>query len=108
MGRSTILTTKGGCSSVAEVLMHEGDRHAPFADRRGDTFHGAEANVAAGEDPGDAGLQQIRVTVARPAPVRPDLGARQDVTALVERDLGWQPPGLRVGADEYEQAAAVV
>ena len=90
---------------VSEVLVDEGDRHASFADRRGDTFHLAEANVAAGENARHARLEQVRVAVELPAPGRAHVGAGQDVAMPVQRDLGRQPRCLCVGADEDEEAA---
>ena len=57
--------------------------------------------------PGHARLQQVRVAVERPVPGRAHVGAGEHVAARVERDLGRQPAGLRVGADEDEQPAGV-
>jgi hypothetical protein len=47
-------------------LVHEGDRHAALADRRGYAPDGAGANVAAGEDAGDARVEEVRVAVVAP------------------------------------------
>ena len=72
--------------------MHEGDRHASLADGGSDAFHGAVADVAAGEDPRDARLEEIRVTVELPSSRGAHVGAGEDVALRVECDLRWEPP----------------
>ena len=57
--------------------------------------------------PGHARLQQVGVAVERPAAGRAHVGAGEHVAAAVERDLGRQPAGLGVRADEDEQPAGV-
>jgi len=52
---------------LPEVLVHEGDRHAAFADRGRDSLHRAEADVAAGEDARHARLEEVRVALDIPA-----------------------------------------
>jgi len=47
--------------SVPQELVHEGDGHAALPDRRRHALHGAQPHVAAGEDAGDAGLQQVGI-----------------------------------------------
>ena len=79
---------------------------SPTAD--GDALDRAQAHVAAREDAGDARFEQVGIAVARPAPGLHHVVAGQDIAARVARDLRRQPLGLRVGADEDEQAAAVV
>src|SRR5436309_5578844 len=98
-------STADSASRFPEILVYEGDRHAPLADRRGDAFDRAEAHVAAREDPGHARLQEVRVPVLPPTPARAQVGSREHVAAPVNSDLRGQPAGLRVGADEDEQAA---
>jgi len=85
--------------------MHEGDGHAAVADRRGDALDRAGADVAAGEDPGHARLEQVRVALERPAARRAHVGAREDVAALVQRDSVGKPAGVGVCADEDEEPA---
>ena len=46
--------------------MHEGDGHAALADRCRDALDGAEPDVAAGEDAGDARLEEVWVPVELP------------------------------------------
>src|SRR5215813_8774795 len=71
------------------------DRRA-FADRRGDTFRGARADVADGEDAGNAGLEASR----------PGALAGEHEASVVEGDgAGAQPTGVRVSADESEEVA---
>ena len=71
--------------------MHEGDRHAALADGGGDALHRARAHVAAREDARHARLEQVRISVERPAARIADIGAGEHVAAPVERDLGRQP-----------------
>ena len=63
-----------GSSVLPEVLVHEGDRHAALADCRRDALHGAESDVAAGEDARDARLEEVRVPVELPRPASPTSG----------------------------------
>ena len=67
--------------------MDEGDRHAALADGGRDALHRAVPDVAAGEDAGDARLEQVRVALELPAPRRSDVRPGQDEAPLVERDL---------------------
>ena len=53
-------------SRLAQVLVHEGDRHAALADRRGNALDRAEAHVAAREDARHARLEQVRVALELP------------------------------------------
>ena len=46
--------------------MHELNRHGTLADRRGNAFDRAGADVSGGEDTGPAGLQQERLPTASP------------------------------------------
>ena len=52
---------------LAEELVHEGDRHAALAHGRGHALDRPGADVAAGEDAGDARLEQVGVAVGLPA-----------------------------------------
>src|SRR5262249_23956524 len=56
-------SSSGGLS---EELVHEGDCHAAFADCCCDALHGAESDVAAGEDARDACLKEVGVAVELP------------------------------------------
>src|SRR3954453_534946 len=85
--------------------MYEGDGHAALADRGGDALDRGGADVAAGEDARDARLEQMRVPLERPATRRAQVRAGEDEALLVQRDVLREPAGLRVGADEDEQAA---
>ena len=85
--------------------MHEGDRHAALADGGGDALHGAEPDVAAGEDARDAGLEQVRVAIGSPRAGGGHVGAGQHVAVVVERDLGREPRRLGIRADQDEEAA---
>src|SRR5204863_2509278 len=75
---------------LAEVLVHEGDGHAPLADRGCNALDGTEPDITAGEDAGHACLEEVRVALERPRSARLGVGAGKDVALLVERDLGRQ------------------
>jgi hypothetical protein len=91
-----------------QVLVDEGNRHAALADGRGDAFDRAQADIAAGEDARRAGFKEIGIAAERPAPGFFQIVAGEDVSARVARDVGRQPRGFRVSADEDEQAAAIM
>ena len=88
-----------------QVLVDEGDRHAALADRRRDPLHRAVADVPAGEDPRDAGLEQVRVAAGLPATPGGRVGAGEDEAVVVERDLRRQPRRLGIRTDQDEEAA---
>ena len=88
--------------------MDEGNRHAALADGRGDAFDRAQSHITAGEDARRAGFKEIGIAAERPAPGFFQIVSGEDVSARVARDVGWQPRGFRVGADEDEQAAAIM
>ena len=71
----------GGTLSVAKVLMYECNRHAALAHRGGDSFHRAEPHVPTREDAWDAGLEEIRVALMRPAIRCTHVGPGEDVAA---------------------------
>src|SRR3954453_5164548 len=70
--------TAGLRAGVAQVLVHERDRHAALADRGRDALHGREPDVAAGEDAGHARLQEVGVALQRPPSRRGDVRAGED------------------------------
>ena len=82
--------------------MDEGDRHAALADGRRNALHRGEPDVAAREDAGHARLEQVRVAIELP-PSRRLRRAGEDEAVGVEGDLGREPAGLGVGADEDGQ-----
>src|SRR4029453_2694968 len=96
----------GHGSEVLQVLMHERDGHAAFADGGGDALDRARSNVTASEDARHARLEQIRIAVARSIRGRRNVDAGEHVAASVARDLAGQPLGLRIRADEDEETAA--
>ena len=71
-------------------------------------FTGLAAHVAAGEDAGHAGLEQVGVAILAPASRLDHRLAGEHVAARVAGNLVRQPGGLGVGADEDEDAAAVL
>src|SRR6478609_5691453 len=87
---------------LPEVLVHEGDGHAPFPHRGCDTLHRTEPHVAAREHAGHARLEQVRIAIELPPSRIANVGAGEDVAATIECDLRRQPRRLRVGADEDE------
>src|SRR6186997_712985 len=96
---------KGEGVGVLQVLVHERDRHASLADRGRHALHRRVADVAAGEDAGNARLEQVRVAVERPPARGAHVRARENEAAAVERDLGRQPRGLGVRPDEDVEPA---
>ena len=63
---------------------------------------GPERTVAAGENAGHAGLEQIGIAVETPAAGGGHVDAREHVAAPVERYLIGQPGRLGIGPDEDE------
>src|SRR5689334_16495730 len=74
---------RSGSRGALQELMHEGDGHAALADGGGDAFDGARAHVAAGEDAGDAGLEEVGVAVLVPVAALDHGLAGEDVAASV-------------------------
>ena len=93
---------------LLQILVDESDRHAALTDRGGDAFHRAQPHIAAGENPGGARFEEVGIAVMRPAPGLHHVVAGQDISSLITSDVRRQPSGLCVGADENEEAAAVV
>jgi len=48
----------GSVQRFLQELLDEGDRHAAFANGRSDALDGAKPDITAGEDAGNAGLQE--------------------------------------------------
>ena len=99
-------TSGRSASRSVQKMVDEGDRHAAFADRRGDALDGTEAHVAAGEHARHAGFQQERIAVELPPAGLDHIAAGQHVAAGIPDDRGGKPIRLRVGADEDEQTSA--
>ena len=99
-------TSGRSASRSMEEMVDEGDRHAAFADGRGHALDRAEPHVAAGEYARHAGLQQEGIALELPPPGLDHVVAGQHVAPRVAGDLGGQPIGFRVGADEDEEASA--
>ena len=71
--------------------MNEGDGHAALADGSGYALDGAEPNVTAREDAGNARLQEVGVAVGRPVPGCSHVGAGEYIPLVVERRLSRSP-----------------
>jgi hypothetical protein len=56
-------------------------------------------------DPGERGLEEVRVSVGLPPTGRGHVGAGQHVAVVVEHDLGREPRRLGVRPDQDEEAA---
>jgi hypothetical protein len=82
----------------SKVFVDELDGGGAFADGRGDAFDRAVADVAGGEDAGQAGLQQQRWSVQGPAlgwpAVAEQVAAGEQETPLVPVDGAGQPAGV--------------
>jgi hypothetical protein len=61
------------------------------------------ADIAGGEDAGQAGLQRARRAGQSPPGAHGQVGSGEDEPVLVAADLGRQPVGARHGADEDHQ-----
>jgi hypothetical protein len=87
--------------------MDELDRDGTFAYRGGDALGRPVSHVACGEDAGEAGLQQHRRTLERPAGgVRPgavEVSPGEHETMIVPLDALAGPPGVWLGSDHHEQ-----
>src|SRR5262249_9222608 len=90
---------------LLQELVHEGDGHAALADRDGDPLHRAAADVAASEDAGDAGLEEVRVATLSPAAGLHHGVSGEQIAALVPCKLRREPGGLGVRPDEDEDAS---
>src|SRR4051794_29472286 len=93
--------------SFREVLVDQGDRHRPLADRAGDALDRACAHVAGDEHAGHGGLEHVRIALEREAR---GLGvrSREDEAALVAADDALEPVRARRGPDEHEHRVDVL
>src|SRR5262249_25129609 len=73
-----------------EIPVDHAYRAGAFADRGGDALAGSAADIAGGEDSGDARFEEkgipIEVPAARPLVGASQVGARQHVTLLIQLD----------------------
>ena len=72
---------------VPQVLMNEGDHHAALTDGGGDSFCGAVADVAAGEDAGTLVSRRYRSRSSLPGCRWPSRRAGEHVSVAVEAIL---------------------
>src|SRR3954447_7778946 len=87
--------------------MYEADRHRSLADGRGDPLDRAGMNVADGEDPGAARLEEERrVAVVLSEVTVLDVAAGEQEAGIVSRELAAEPLGVRQGTDEDEERLA--
>src|SRR6478735_7000372 len=89
---------------VAQELVDERYGHAALTHGGCDALDRAVAHVATGEDARDAGLEQVRVAADGGTGLDRHVWSGLHVAMAVEHDLGRQPGGLGIGADEDEQA----
>src|SRR5436190_11649048 len=85
-GRARLASSRPSVDAVVrgpQVLVDERDRHAALAYCSRDALDGAEADVAAGEDAGHAGLEEVRVALELPAAGGAHVRAGQDVAVPV-------------------------
>src|SRR5437879_2528741 len=87
--------------------MDELNGHCPLADTGGDTLDGAVPHISGGEYTGDAGFQEERIAVKRPALWRLSLvhqvGTAENEALLVALHYTLQPICMRLRANEDEQ-----
>src|SRR5262249_54133206 len=86
-GRLTLPGSRAGCR-VSQILVDERDRHAALAHGCRNAFDGPRADVTAGEDSGNARLEEVGVAFERPDPGEAHVWPGEHVAALVECDLG--------------------
>src|SRR5215813_5382048 len=93
-------------SVAAQVVVDMADRYRALAYRGSYPFHRPAADVADGEDPGQAGLQEHGGTLERPAvrrvPTRHEVGPGDHEPPPVAPDLVRQPLGAGLGSDQDE------
>src|SRR5207237_6796791 len=91
-------------SARGKSLMHEANGHRALSDGRGDSLDRSGMDVADGEDPGLAGLEEERPLVAVGREVLAlDVAAREQDAVLIHRDMTGDPIGVRGCTDEHEQ-----
>src|SRR2546426_7895191 len=99
----------GGATILAQVSMDEVNGHCPFADAGGDTLEGPVPHISGGEDTGDAGFQEERFALKRPALRRLSLAhqvsAAENEALLVALHHALEPTCMRLRANEDEQCA---
>src|SRR6476620_426435 len=93
---------------LLQILVDESDRHAALPDRGSDTLYRAQPHIPARENPGDARFEKVGIAAVRPASGFYYIVTGEDIATGIARDVRWRPPGLRIGSDEDEQAAALV
>src|SRR2546423_14887486 len=93
---------------LLQVLVDESDRHAALTDRGSNALYRAQPHIATGESAGSTRFEEERIAVMRPAPGLDHIVTGQDISSIITRDVRRQPPGLRIGANEDEKAAAFV
>ncbi len=84
--------------------MNELHGHRSFTDSGSHPFYGAVTHIAHGEDAGDIGLQQERITIKCPSlrvlSVAQKVGTSQQETTLVPLNHAAQPIRLRQRSNE--------
>src|SRR5207248_7997882 len=86
-----------------EVVLRELDDGRPLAHGGRDALDRAAADVALGEDTGDARLEERRAPAVRVVG-RVDVGSGQYEPLLVARHDAVEPAGVRLGPDQNEEA----
>ena len=89
-------------TDLLQVLVDKSDGHAALADCGRNAFDRAQAHIAASENAADTRLEQKGIAVVRPPPRLHHVVTGQNVAAGIARDFGGQPPGIGIGANEYE------
>src|SRR5260370_31956491 len=82
--------------------MDEGDGRGACTDGGSDTFHGGEADVTGGKDPGMTGFEKKGRTVREPSRRVPNSRCGFDESSFVGCDFFGQPFCVGYGTDECE------
>ena len=92
--------------------MHLLDARGSFADRSGDPFHTAAANITDSEYSGHIGLEELRLARVQPSRRRQvfaaQISARADEAFVIERNAGVQPLRTRQRAGHQKHVLNVV
>src|SRR5260221_2870375 len=93
---------------LLQIFMDESDCHAALSDRRGNSLDRTQPHVPTGENTGDTRFEEVGIAAPRPAARFHHIVTGQQIASRIACDVHRQPTGLCVGADENEEATAVL
>src|SRR5215471_14639392 len=102
-----VVTVDASISDLRQVRVHELDCDGALSDTGSHALNGSVPDVAHRENAGDAGLQQVWITIDAPAvgtlPLTNQVRSGQNKSALVPLDIAIEPFRARRCTDEYKQ-----